>query len=147
MTFISVEATRTSGSVLTTMMAVLEVKEPTKAENVLLLMCMDRGWLWLRPHDSLNCLMMLEIFFEAVHVVVLLPAALGDLEECHALKQNHLHSIMLQQRVPAKTVFDAVMSARAGCRSGPTSSAAHVLAKCSSCLSSWSTLGMRECTI
>ncbi len=62
MTFISVEATRTSGSVLTTMMAVLEVKEPTKAEKVLLLMCMDSGWLWLRPHDSLNCLMMLEIF-------------------------------------------------------------------------------------
>ncbi len=44
-TFISVEATRTSGSVLTTMIAVLEVKEPTKAEKVLLLMCMDSGWL------------------------------------------------------------------------------------------------------
>ena len=62
LTFISVEATRTSGSVQTTMMAVLEVKEPTNAENVLLLMCMDSGWLWLRPHDNLNCLMMLDIF-------------------------------------------------------------------------------------
>ena len=56
---------------------------------------------------------------EAVHVVVLLPAALSNHEECHALKQNHLHSITLQPRVPTKTVFDAVLSARAGCRSGP----------------------------
>jgi hypothetical protein len=48
--------------VLTTITAVVEVKSPTNAENVLLLMCIDSGWLWLRPQDSLNCLMMLEIF-------------------------------------------------------------------------------------
>ena len=62
LTFISVDATRTSGSVLTTIIAVLDVNDPTKAEKVLLLMCMDSGWLWLRPHDNLNCLMMLDIF-------------------------------------------------------------------------------------
>lgn len=50
--------------------------------------------------------------FEAVHVVVLLPAALSDDEECHALKQNHLHSIILQQRFPTKN-FDAVLAAAA----------------------------------
>jgi hypothetical protein len=72
--------------VLTTMIAVLEVNEPTKAEKVLLLM-------WLTLAAAARQLELLDDvgdLLEAVHVVVLLAAVLRYDEKRHALKQNNL---------------------------------------------------------
>jgi hypothetical protein len=81
---------------------------------------------------------------EAVHIVVLLAAALRNDEKRHALEQNNLAGIALKCQLPEGTkktfrrervlehiVAGVVLRTGCGC-DGITSSAAHVLAKSSS---------------